>query len=170
MYYDGHFSDRITDKTNIGIMSRSSKLKGVSVAEDYCKAFQDSEPLSLKDFMKNGVGLLKNDYAAKFAEVIESINYFISQLVTADLLSNNLNDCHVSYPAIDRYNPLIHTDQNFETNCKDLFVIGDAAGVSRGYIQSLWSGWACGHQIVAQINNSEKYECITEMDAMIKYA
>jgi uncharacterized FAD-dependent dehydrogenase len=170
-YYDGQFADKITNKTNLGIMSRNAKLKGVSIAEDYCKAFQDSEGgLSLDDFMKFGAKLLKSDHEAKFGELIESINYFIGQLLNKELISNDLKDCHVRYPSIDKYNPLIVTDNNFETDCGNLFVIGDAAGVSRGYIQSLWSGWSCGHHIIAQINNCEKYECISEMDEMIKYA
>jgi len=104
-YYDGLFGDKITNKTNLGIMSRNAELKGVSIAEDYCKAYKNSDDeISLNDFMKFGVGLLQGNYEAKFGELIESINYFIRQLVNKNLISNNLKDCHVRYPAIDRYN------------------------------------------------------------------
>jgi uncharacterized protein len=170
-YYDGQFADKVTNKTNLGIMSRNAKLKGVSIAEDYCKAFHGcDDDISLDAFMKHGAGLLKRAYEAKFGQLIESINYFISQLVSRGLISNDHRDCRVRYPSIDKYNPLVVTDHNFETDCEHLYVIGDAAGVSRGYLQSLWSGWCCSHHIIAQIKNCEKYECLVETDAMIRYA
>lgn len=170
-YFDGQFESTITNKTNLGIMSRSAKLKGISVAADYCKAFQDNDGMmNLEDFIKRGDRLLKKKYQGQFGPLIESVNFFTRQLLKKGHLNSDIRDCSVHLPAIDRYNPLVQTDQNFETGCSDLFVIGDAAGVSRGYIQSLWSGWCCSHEIIAQINNRTKYECIADMEKIITYA
>jgi hypothetical protein len=47
-------------------------------------------------------------------------------------------------PAIDRYWPRVRLGQGLKTDVPGVFVLGDAAGVSRGFVQAMVSGaaWA----------------------------
>lgn len=170
MYVDGHFGNILTNNVGVGIMSRSASIKGYSSAMEYCNGLSHSKDknINLDDFLKYGSKIIGKDYRSKFSDTIDSLNMFIKKLLLEGMLDVNPVDCKVNLPAVDRYNPLIETDSNFETDCKNLFVIGDAAGISRGYIQSLWSGWCSGNYITNKINNTEKYNSLEA--ELVKYA
>ena len=68
------------------------------------------------------------------------------------VISGNLNQCEVVGATIDRYWPRIQTNHCFETHQAGFFVIGDAAGIARGYIQSMWSAHCAAHAILKRMH------------------
>ena len=151
VYYDGHFSDITTDYVNVGLMSRDRKLKGISTALSYCSAFErEAKDLTLCDFIKYGRHLIQHKFCTKFGDSIDAIVQFAQILHRKGYLAGTLSSYQVALPAIDGYNPVFATSIDFESSCADLYIIGDAAGISRGYVQSLWSSWCCASSIARQ--------------------
>jgi len=157
-YYDGHFEDEITEQVNLGILARSPYIYGFEGAALYCSYLKDYITLdwSLKDFVKNSDKLIKETNL--FNEVFEAITYFIRMMQKEQILEQNLDKYPVWLPSVDRLNPIICTNQHFETNCKNIYVIGDAVGISRGFVQSMWSGYCAGNRISEKLEGKVQKE------------
>ncbi|VFQ42407.1 NAD(P)/FAD-dependent oxidoreductase [Desulfoluna butyratoxydans] len=168
-YYDGCFGSEITDSVNFGIMERNSKRVGVETALRYCQALSDKSlnDMSVNDFLKYKSLILKGPFYAEFSETIEAVSYFIEQCFKHNYLEGDYSQYRVVLPSIDRYNPYVETTRSFETSCENLFVIGDAAGISRGYVQSLWAGWCCSSYIVKKIKRMENDNYTTHYDELL---
>lgn len=152
-YYDGHFSEKTTEITNFGILARSPAYCGITVADDYLNAMQEyvDADMSLKDLIKYRKLLTRgNQYGPLFDAIIE----FISQLQDVGYITQNPSTIPIMIPSVDRFNALIATDRDFETQLPGVFVIGDAAGISRGFVQAMWSGH-CAAERIKQIMTSE---------------
>lgn len=159
-YFDGHFGNEITQQINLGILARSSYIYGYEGAALYCSCLRDYLRLdwSLKDFVRNRDKLVKETNL--FDDVLDAITYFIYMLQKSHILEENLDKYPMWFPSVDRLNPIIQTDQYFETNCENMYVIGDAVGISRGYIQAMWSGYTAGNRIVEKLEGKIKKEKI----------
>jgi uncharacterized FAD-dependent dehydrogenase len=152
-YYDGHFGNSIKKLSNFGILARNSKIIGVNDAFAYCKqlsAFINSD-MSLKDFMNHYDRLIKS--TSKYDAVFEAIVYFVKLLERNGVISSDFNSYPIYLPSIDRLNPFVATNKYFETPMRNVYVIGDAAGISRGFIQSLWSSYFASENILYKIEN-----------------
>lgn len=146
-YYDGHFNENLSSSVNLGILVRSPKLIGTQAAVDFIKAYQNisKEILSFDYFSKNYNALAVCD---EHREIFEAIVFFINKLFGTNNLDNSIK---VFIPSVDHLNPVIETNSSFETNNHHLFVIGDATGISRGFVQSMWSGYCAARSIIKQI-------------------
>lgn len=154
-YYDGHFGDEITDKVNLGILARSSHIFGFEGAALYCsylKKYINSD-LSLKDYVTYADKLIKE--TNMFDDIINSIKEFVLLLQQSGILGNNLDKYPIWLPSVDRLNPEVFINKNFETSCENLYVIGDATGLSRGFIQSMWSAYCASNNLIYKIEKDE---------------
>lgn len=150
VHFDGHFGDSLTDVANIGIMARSSRYSGIETADNYLNSMQkylDSD-ISLKDFIKYNHMLSKDTV---YDQLFNALSSFISDLYKSSLLVQNPDEIQVMLPAVDNLNPLIDTNSGFESRFPHVYVLGDAAGVSRGFIQSMWSGYCAAKRISEEI-------------------
>jgi hypothetical protein len=150
VHYDGHFTNDITGITNLGILARSPNCSGITVTEHYLRSMQQyvDKEISLRDFMKYHSVLAKD---SPYEELFEVLVAFVTELYRNGCLFQNADEVPVMLPAIDNTNPLINTDLYFESNLQNVFVIGDAAGVSRGFIQAMWSGYCASERIIEKI-------------------
>jgi uncharacterized protein len=149
-YADGHFGPSLTDIVNFGIMVRSPNLIGVDTALKFCDAFSAySRPLSLSDFLARGEKLLQGPSSDKFLPVLQRVSQFVLKLYNAGAIGCGIADCKVLLPSIDRYWPRIPVSSSMETSCEGAYVIGDATGQWRGYLQAMWSGWCASESITA---------------------
>lgn len=157
-YYDGHFENEIVQQVNLGILARSSYIYGFEGAALYCSCLKKYMDLdwSLKDFVKNSKNLVKETNL--FDDILEAISRFIRMMQKEGILEENLDKYPVWLPSVDRLNPIIRTNQHFETNSENIYVIGDAVGISRGYIQSMWSGYCAGNRISEILENNIQRE------------
>lgn len=151
-YYDGHFGEDITPIANLGILARSPKLCGYNYAEEYCsclKKYANSE-MTLSDFVKNWNKLISE--TSIFDEILYALVCFIKRLQAGGKFPENLDldQCPVFIPSVDNLSPMVNTNKHFETNCHNLYVIGDACGMSRGFIQSMWSGFCASKNIISK--------------------
>lgn len=155
-YVDGHFGLNVTPFVNVGIMSRDGKIEGYHSALDYCGLVPDNEikSFSVKDFARYARYLKCSRSGSRYSRILDSIVVFTEALRSVGIFDGALCDYEVLFPSVDRYWPLVETDDCFETACSNLYVIGDAAGVSRGYLQSLWSAWCAGMRIVRRIREA----------------
>ena len=150
VHYDGHFTNEITGITNLGILARSPSCSGIEVTERYLRSMQQyvDKEISLRDFMKYHSVLAKG---SPYEELFEVLTTFLAELYRNGCLLQNGDEIPVMLPAIDNTNPFIYTDRFFESNLQNVFVIGDAAGVSRGFIQAMWSGYCVSERIIEKI-------------------
>lgn len=159
-YYDGHFEDKMTREVNLGILARSPYIYGFEGAALYCSYMRDYLNLdwSLKDFVKNSDRLIKE--TSLFDDVLEAITQFICMMQRERILGENLDNYPVWLPSVDKLNPIIYTNQHFETVCKNIYVVGDAVGISRGFVQSMWSGYCAGKHISETFEGKVQWEKI----------
>ncbi len=153
--YDGHFGTTLSGKINLGILARSSALSGFPVAQNYIRTMQKNSNanLSLRDFLAYNCLLAGNE---QYEPLFEMLSIFISRLYNAGILDQCASDIQVMLPSVDHLNPIVYTDSHFESFIPNLFVVGDAAGVSRGFIQAMWSGWCASTQIIKKIGFKSK--------------
>ena len=151
-YFDGHFKENITDEVNLGILARSPYVYGYEGAALYCHCLRPylNSNISLKDFVKYSDKFIKD--ISIFNDLLNAIKQFIVLLQQEHLIEENLDKYPVFLPSVDRLNPIIKTNKNFETNQKNLYVIGDAVGISRGFIQSMWSAYCASNDIISKID------------------
>lgn len=150
IHYDGHFNAQLTDDTNFGVLARSPVHSGPDSVEHYLRTMEryaDTQ-ISLKDFLKHhSLFTRKTSYGPLF----EALAAFISELYQAGMLIQNPDEVPIFLPAADHINPLIPTNAGFESAFPHIYVAGDAAGVSRGFVQATWAGRCAARQILAQM-------------------
>ena len=152
-YFDGHFGDKKTEVSNLGLLARSPKLVGYEFAAQYCnllKRYLTSE-MTLRDFVKYWNTLIPE--STIFDEVLAALAHFVKVLQNNSLLPDNLDQCQVFLPSVDNLNASVETNQSFETSSQNLYVIGDACGVSRGFIQSMWSAHCACKDILSKLDH-----------------
>lgn len=153
-YYDGHFGDEITETANLGLLARSPKLIGYKYAALYCNYLKKylTSAMTLSDFVKHWNILIPE--TSVFDEVLCALATFVQILQSNRMLPENLDQCPVFLPSVDNLNAIIETNQDFETCCPNLYVIGDACGISRGFIQSMWSAHCACVDIISKLNHT----------------
>jgi len=161
---DGHFGSSYTNKANIGIVARIKPSK----LHDTCSfAMQFARSLNMGRGRRPIVQRLDEFRSAKTSSwhsisstsiepslrdiIPGNISRNISPYLKKNLLSaidileeiipgmseyNNL----VYAPVIDRFWDRYKLDEVLQTNIKNLFIVGDAAGYARGVLQAAWSG------------------------------
>lgn len=154
-YYDGHFDDKLTDAVNLGILARSPFIFGFEGAALFCLCLKKyiKADLSLKDYIKYSNRLIKE--TNMFDDILDSIKLFVLLLQQYGIIGENMDNYPVWLPSVDRLNPEIEINSFFETSCHNLYVIGDATGISRGFIQSMWSAYCVSKNIVSELEKSK---------------
>ena len=150
IHYDGHFCDDLTGITNLGIVARSPRYAGPGIADCYLGAMQKyiKANMTLKDFIKYHDLLSKGSV---FNPLFAALTEFILDLYQTGLIVQNPDEIQVMIPAVDNLNPVIPTNSEFETPLPKLYVVGDAAGVSRGFIQAMWAGRCAASRISEEL-------------------
>jgi uncharacterized FAD-dependent dehydrogenase len=98
---------------------------------------------------------------SKYDAVLEAIVHFVKLLERNGIITSNFNSYPVYLPSIDRLNPFVATNKYFETPMRNIYVIGDAAGISRGFIQSLWSSYFASENILYKIKSETFRKLVT---------
>lgn len=157
-YYDGHFEDEITNQVNLGILARSPYIHGYEGAALYCACLESylNSDYSLKDFVECSDRLIKNTII--FSDILTSIKKFIFLLMQGGMIDENLDKYPVYFPSVDKLNPIIKTNQYFETTYDNLYIIGDAVGISRGFVQSMWSAYCASNHIMMKLEGQKQEE------------
>lgn len=152
-YYDGHFTEQITDHINLGILARDNALAVDNIADSYCNALGKyvNSNMGLHDFIKLAPYIAKKETI--IAPTLHAICKFLSCLINNGLLNTNPAEIPAYMPSVDRLNPQISTDNNFETILPNVYVVGDATGISRGFVQSLWSAYCASEHIASKLSN-----------------
>lgn len=152
-YFDGHYGSALTDMVDFGILARDERLRGFKIARLFCsearKRFEGI--VTLAGFIDK---VERCGNTGEFGPLFEALARFASELDASGWLSAPLDECAISIPSVDRLNPHVMTDTACETNIKGLYVIGDALGVSRGFLQSIWLGCVAAEEILASVREA----------------
>lgn len=165
-YYDGHFDNELTKIVNLGILARNKTIIGFEAVELYCnflKKYLYSD-LTLKDFIKYSDKLITS--STTFDIILLTIKSFILLLQKKGIIGSDSGHYPLWLPSVDNLNPKVQVDSNCETMTHNVYVIGDATGLSRGFVQSLWSSYCACQNILQKINYSNgihKMELYTTM-------
>ena len=154
LYFDGHFDQGISDSVNFGVLARSPELVGTKAALDYIEDYQNmvDQPISCKWFMENFSQLAKSDAHRR---VFNAIVVFLDKLLETRAFGQDADAINVYLPSVDRLNPHVITDSSFRTRDPFLYVIGDAAGISRGFVQAQWSGFCAARGVITSLKEEE---------------
>jgi uncharacterized FAD-dependent dehydrogenase len=170
---DGHFGEELNDSLSVSIVNRVPLDGGVNplayVKEIMGYTAKNNQPVvqDLKDFLN----LSSNNYT-------NSSNYLpipckrgnISKIFSPSLINNLKNMIeHVDKeycrsilssknglilaPVVDKFWTTPNLDDQLMTNIPNLYIAGDATGLGRGIIQSLFSGIIIARSIVYKIRN-----------------
>lgn len=152
--YDGHFGNEISQEVNIGILARLADCTGTEAAIEYLTAYQDlaNRNISLGWFLRNWEGISKKPEHKK---LFSAIARFADFLLSSGRLGAGAEETRVAMPSADRLNPLVRTNGEFCTPDPRVWVIGDAAGISRGFIQSCWSGFCAAAGLAEKFSHEE---------------
>lgn len=93
--------------------------------------------ISLAEFLRAPTKYVSNTI---FESLFETIANFVTVLYSMGAFEQSLSEIPVLLPSADHFNPIIHTNEYFEVPHTNIYVTGDASGVSRGFIQAMWSG------------------------------
>ena len=91
------------------------------------------------------------DEAPEYAEIFNALRLFVTLLQHNGVLNNPLSEYPLYLPSVDGFNPKVETNTYFETVIKNLYVIGDASGNSRGFVQAMWSAFCASKHLTAKI-------------------
>lgn len=149
-YYDGHFGDNLTSEVNLGILARSPYCVGTEAAIRYLAAYQDmvGQDITLAQFLRCWKSIPKVE---EHRLLFSAIARFCQSLLDAEQLGANVDKIRVAMPSADRFNPLVQTDEDFCTADPSIWVVGDAAGISRGFVQSCWSGYCAASGLAEKL-------------------
>lgn len=161
-YADGIFSNNISENSNIALMVRTDERLNVDMVEDWCRGINSilHNQLTLAEFNLNEIGdtssliksILSRIHIWPTAKYKELFSVFLYDIFSANynLLKKNTKApmLKVYGPAIDNYLPIPDLELGLATKVKNLFIIGDAVGVSRGFVQSLFSGVAWAEKMI----------------------
>jgi uncharacterized FAD-dependent dehydrogenase len=171
-FADGAFGKSFGEYNNIALMTRSNSPLNLKQIEDWCKKINTftNNRLELGDvIISKNSNIMTN-------EILKLIPCFPSE-THKQLLKNLLNDLFSSQynilrynsfkqgklkiygPAIDRYWTKPNLNKNFSiAGNENIFVIGDAAGLSRGFIQAMFSGYTWANSFLGDEININKKE------------
>lgn len=162
-YADGAFGNLSSEFNNIALMVRSNLPLLGGRLEKWAKQINNSSSNGLL------LGVVRiTSPKETIYQILKLINVFPTP-VHADLFERLLNDLFVGEnsildfsnstglelriygPAIDRYwtRPILNSDFSIKNN-KNVFIIGDAAGLSRGFLQAMFSGYAWANRFLSK--------------------
>ncbi len=157
MLIDGHFGSVFTKNTSVSIVSRVSANTKFSAFDKAIDHFSSKQSIPIVENLHRFLGLnhsklhaiiepkLKYDEChfrkimdvglyAKIAEMLFELN----DISNGDLLKSNFGS--VYGPVIDKFWPTPVLSGELESQIKNLYIAGDATGLGRGIIQSIFSG------------------------------
>jgi uncharacterized protein len=165
-YFDGHFTDQLTEIVNVGIVARRPNVTGYKAAQKFALFMGKmlaGKNITVQEFINHQKRLTKNNPEYDlFQQHIDVIQMFLKSLAKTGGITGNLNQYEIIGPTIDRYWPRIETNQYFETHHPGLFVVGDVAGISRGYVQSMWSAYCAAKSIIKRMNKTTATDKLIE--------
>jgi uncharacterized FAD-dependent dehydrogenase len=157
-YADGAFGDQFTGRSNLAFMVRSQKPIAASELEKWCAGINASAGGSL---LLGEVPLHGADTRRLVGTMVAMVPWWPSErhrAMISELLMLALGEgisllrrqgtgsasVRVFGPAIDLYWPKPELEWGLRTCIPGLFVLGDATGISRGFVQAILSGaaWA----------------------------
>lgn len=163
-YADGAFGEVSSGVNNIALMVRSRIPLTIDKLEQWGKRINESSSTGLL------LGVVSVGNPNKMINrILKLINIFPSA-IHAQLFENLLHDLFdgehailnfhntqnqklkIYGPAIDRYwvRPILNRDFSLRGN-KNAYVIGDAAGLSRGFMQAMFSGYVWADRFLSKI-------------------
>lgn len=173
-YADGAFGDFSTGLNNIALMVRTSAPLSIDKLEHWAKEMNRqakgnlfmgevsmSEP---RKAMLQILELIKQFPTSNHARLFERLlrDLFIGEHAIFRFDATAPLTMKVYAPAIDRYwiRPALNRDFSLKGN-GNIYVIGDAAGLSRGFLQAMFTGYAWARAFVEKmLENSDNHDKI----------
>lgn len=167
-YADGAFDDEFTQYNNIALMVRAKKILSNDSLEKWCRrinleanhnlliseiSFTNASREQVVSQILDNIPLLSTHQHDKLLKkLLEKLIVEDDKLFSEDFYHNGT--LKIYGPAIDLYWPKPTIDKNLESSVKNFYIIGDAAGLSRGFFQAIYSGaeWALN---ISQKRNHE---------------
>ena len=161
-FADGAFVRKDTGRTNVALMARTGEVFEPYVLEEWCQSVNEASEgrllLGAFDKFSGSDSTLEQDILDVIPEG-PSPQY---KKAHQALLHRLLNDpsCQifdgatgehgplkVFGPSIDLYWPKVQLSRGFKASVEGVYVIGDAAGVSRGIVQAMAAGKSWAHSV-----------------------
>ncbi|WP_321340696.1 hypothetical protein [uncultured Cohaesibacter sp.] len=166
-FADGAFSRVDTGRTNIALMARTGDLFDPVELERWCHSINRAKNNVLELGSFDAKGMVGADIVQSIMDLVPDgprVGYKIAiELMLSELVNNHLYEMFGSTktvngsvkiygPSIDLYWPKVKLSKGFMTSVDGIYVIGDAAGYSRGIVQSIASGRSWAKSSIASDN------------------
>ncbi len=164
-YADGAFGELSSGVNNIALMVRSRMPLATDQLEQWAKGINESSSNGLllgtagvtnpDKTIRQILGLIDMFPSAIYADLFESLlhDLFVGEHAILDFCNAQNQELRIYGPAIDRYwvRPTLNHDFSIRNN-RNVYVIGDAAGLSRGFMQAMFSGYVWADKFLSKIN------------------
>lgn len=155
-FADGAFGNLSSGRNNIALMVRSVSPLSLDDLENWCKTINNStmSGLVLGELVFKHPQQIVDDIIRLIPSFPSSAHKELFRLFLNDIIDGEHGILNISTnrpskplriygPAIDRYwvKPFIGNDFSL-LGCEGIYVVGDAAGWSRGFVQAMFSGFA----------------------------
>lgn len=164
VYADGAFLRKDTGLTNLAMMARTDDTFDAEALEEWCerenlhsdgrleRASFDVSKLTVDEVKQKVVASAPSGPNSSYAIILEKLVDQLLDRDKVDFLAPSLQEptlMSIYGPSIDNYWPKVQLTNTFETSRSGLYVIGDAAGYSRGIYQAMFAGqeWAQAQQV-----------------------
>lgn len=174
-YADGAFGNFSTGLNNIALMVRTAVPLPIDKLEGWAKKINRrangnlllgevtmTDPYNAMLQILDLIGAFPSpDHARLFSRLLKDL--FIGKRAIFRFRSQHPLKMKIYAPAIDRYwvQPVLNWDFSLKDD-KDIYIIGDAAGLSRGFLQAMFSGYVWARNFVEKAiehSNHDKIRC-----------
>jgi len=171
---DGHFGEGFTNMTSVSIVAREKISPGVPpfkhAMDQFSSKLKKPFSLDLHAFMgflgrKNHMPLKESIYSERvdWTSVMDrrlhfKLNEMLIHLMDYTKGSYGSLGGRVYGPVVDKFWETPSIDSKLETMLKNVYIAGDATGLARGIVQSVFSGLTVAESIASKLKSSLNIE------------
>lgn len=168
-FADGAFVRKDTGRTNVALMARTGERFAPQALEEWCNSVNEiSEGRlllgSLDEFSGNDSGLeqaiidmIPEGPSPRYKMILQALLDRLINDPTCRMFDGAIGvngPLKVYGPSMDLYWPKVHLSKGFKSSAEGVFVIGDAAGVSRGIVQAMAAGKSWANSVSTNIERN----------------
>lgn len=161
-FADGAFVRKDTGRTNVALMARTGEVFEPQLLEEWCQsvneASEDRLLLGAIDKFSGSNSALEQDIldvipegpSPQYKKALQALLHRLLNDPSCQIFDGATGEhgpLKVFGPSIDLYWPKVQLSRGFKASVEGVYVIGDAAGVSRGIVQAMAAGKSWAHSV-----------------------
>lgn len=161
-FADGAFVRKDTGRTNVALMARTGEVFEPQLLEEWCQSVNEASEgrllLGAIDKFSGSDSTLEQDIldvipegpSPQYKKALQALLHRLLNDPSCQVFDGAKGEhgpLKVFGPSIDLYWPKVQLSRGFKASVEGIYVIGDAAGVSRGIVQAMAAGKSWAHSV-----------------------